>query len=60
MKALLSDLADVLEKHDGGLGYTTADDGVHVYIGSDVPCQKACIEWPTNGNVTYIRKLLKE
>lgn len=32
MLDLLKDLADVLERHKGGLTYTTSDNGVHVSI----------------------------
>lgn len=58
MLELLKDLADVLEKHDGGLTYTTSDDGIHVTQGEE--CGRGvCIEWPSNGNVSEIRRIIQ-
>ena len=58
MIALLKDLADVLEKHKGGLVYTTDDDGIHVTINDDWK-RKVCIEWPANGDVAHIRRFIE-
>lgn len=58
MIKLLKDLADVLEKHAGGLAYTTSDDGIHVTINDDWK-SKVCIEWPCNGNVSRIREIIE-
>jgi len=54
MKQLLSDLADVLEKHKAGLGYTTWDDGVRVYLNSE----SVSVEFPEDGDVRHIRGLI--
>lgn len=56
----LSDLADVLEKHNGGLSYTNNDDGIHVFIGNmnwDNWKNKINIGSPENGN-SDIRSIL--
>ncbi len=56
----LSDLADVLEKHNGGLTYTSRDDGIHVFVGDISPENwktKICIGYPNNGN-SDIRSIL--
>lgn len=58
MLALLKDLADVLEKHGGGLVYTTDDDGIHVTINGDWRT-KVCIECPSCGNVEHIRRIIE-
>ena len=58
MLELLKDLADVLEKHDGGLTYTTSDDGIHVTQGDDWKT-RVCIEWPSNGNVSRLREIIQ-
>ena len=58
MLELLKDLADVLEKHAGGLTYTQADDGIHVTQGEEWG-RCVCIEWPSNGNVSEIRKIIQ-
>ena len=59
MIELLKDLADVLEKHKGGLSYTTDDDGVHVTIDNDWRRGKrVCIGWPADGNVSEIRRII--
>jgi hypothetical protein len=58
MIALLKDLADVLERHHGGLSYTTSDDGIHVHLGEDRK-NSVCVEWPMNGNVSTIRKIIE-
>jgi hypothetical protein len=52
----LRDLADVLEKHRGGLLYTTADNGIYVTQGSDLR-NKICIGWPENGK-SEIRSII--
>ena len=57
MIELLKDLADVLEKHKGGLTYTTDDDGVHVLLGSFCG-PRVCIGWPDNGDVSEIRRII--
>jgi hypothetical protein len=57
MYNLLADLADVLEKHNGGLTTTTNDDGIYVTQNDDWST-KICIEYPFNGNVTRIREIL--
>jgi hypothetical protein len=57
MLALLKDLADVLEKHAGGLHYTKADDGIHVTQGGD--WTSICIKWPRNGNCQSLRKIIE-
>ena len=57
MIALLKDLADVLEKHQGGLTYTTNDDGIHVTLADDWN-DRVCIEWPSHGNVSRIRAII--
>jgi hypothetical protein len=57
MLELLKDLADVLEKHSGGLSYTTDDDGVYVSIGEWGECD-VCIGWPKNGNVSRLREII--
>lgn len=58
MIAFLKDLADVLEKHRGGLFYTTNDDGVHVSI-NDFE-DSACIGLTCCGNVSHIRDMIKQ
>ena len=59
MIELLKDLADVLEKHKGGLSYTTSDDGVHVTINGDWrPGKRVCVGWPDSGNVSEIRRII--
>ncbi len=58
MLELLKDLADVLEKHSGGLSYTTDDDGIYVSIGEGWK-GAVCIEWPQNGNVSRLRKIIE-
>jgi hypothetical protein len=55
---LLKDLADVLEKHSGGLNYTTYDDGIYVSIGEGWK-GAVCIKWPQNGNVSEIRRIIQ-
>jgi hypothetical protein len=45
MLALLKDLAEVLKKHDGGLGYTRRLDGIHVYVGDSLA--SVCIGRPS-------------
>jgi len=55
---LLKDLADVLEKHSGGLCYTKDDDGVHVSVGATYG-DFVSIEWPKNGDVSLIRRIIK-
>jgi hypothetical protein len=58
--ALLKELADVLERHQGGLFYTTIDDGVHVSVGNywEEDGASVCIGWPENGNVSEIHKII--
>lgn len=58
MLELLKDLADVLEKHNGGLTYTTSDDGIHVTQGENWE-SRVCIEWPYNGNVSRLRQIIQ-
>lgn len=58
MLELLKDLADVLEKHNGGLTYTTSDDGIHVTQGEDWE-SRVCIEWPYNGNLSRLRQIIQ-
>ena len=57
MLQLLTALADVLEKYQGGLTYTSNDDGVHATIDGDWK-NKVCIEWPSNGNVVLLRDIV--
>ena len=57
MVELLKDLADVLEKHKGGLHYTTADDGIRVTQGL-VYKPSVCINWPFDGNVDTLRSII--
>ena len=57
MFEFLKDLADVLEKHKGGLLYTTRDDGVYAMI-EDRYSQKVCIGWPCDGKMIELRKIL--
>jgi len=59
MNEFLKDLADVLEKHNAGLGYTTSDDGVHAYVGENWD-GSVSIGWPMCGNVKEIRKMISE
>lgn len=56
MRELLKDLADVLEKHSGGLSSTIDDDGIYVSIGERKGA--ICIGWPQNGNVSRLRKII--
>jgi hypothetical protein len=58
MLELLKDLADVLEKHSGGLTYTTYDDGIYVTQGENCKT-RVCIEWPFNGNVSRLRQIIQ-
>jgi hypothetical protein len=58
MLELLKDLADMLEKHSGGLTYTTSDDGIHVTQGDDWK-SRVRIGWPSNGNVSEIRRIIQ-
>jgi hypothetical protein len=57
MLELLKDLADVLEKHKGGLHYTTSDNGIHVTQNDDYK-NSICIGWPSNGNVSTLRRII--
>jgi len=59
MLELLKDLADVLEKHKGGLTYTTSDNGIHVAIGDVWVGSGVCIGWPSDGNVSEIRNIIQ-
>lgn len=59
MLALLKDLAAVLEKHGGGLGYSTADNGIHVSIGDRWDQRTVCIGWPHHGNVAEIHRIIQ-
>ena len=59
MLELLKDLADVLEKHVGGLSYTDNDDGIHVSIGESWDERGICIGWPQNGNVSELRRIIR-
>jgi hypothetical protein len=54
---LLTDLADVLEKHMGGLYYKTSDDGIYVSVDEDWE-NDVCIGWPMSGNVKEIRRII--
>lgn len=54
--AFLEDLADVIEKHQGGLVYTTRDDGIYVTVGDNY--DKVNIGYPHNGD-HEIHSLLK-
>lgn len=67
--ALLIDLANVLEKHKGGLTYTRSDDGVHVTVedlnmeNADWPSAdrpRVCIGWPENGDVSVLRTIINQ
>ena len=58
MIELLKDLADVLEKHNGGLSYTTDDDGIYVSIGEGWK-GAVCIKWPQNGNVSRLLEIIE-
>ena len=62
MRAFLTDLAEVLERHKGGLCYTTDDDGVHAELENDkgqFVIEGVCIGFPRGGDVREIRELLK-
>ena len=59
MLELLKDLADVLEKHRGGLSCTTSDDGIHVSIGDNWHERGVCIGWPQGGNVSELRRIIQ-
>lgn len=59
MNEFLKDLADVLEKHNGGLSYTNADDGIRAYVG-DIWNGSVNIGWPMNGNTQDIRQMISE
>ena len=58
MLELLKDLADVLEKHNGGLTYNYDDDGVHVTIGEEWD-DRICIGFPDNGDVSKMRNIIQ-
>jgi len=58
MLELLKDLADVLEKHSGGLTYTSDDDGIHLTIGEEWN-DRICIGWPDNGHVSKMRSIIQ-
>lgn len=58
MIKLLKDLADVLERHAGGLTCTTAENGIYVTVGDDWNA-KVCIDWPHNGNVSRIWEIIE-
>ena len=58
MLNLLKDLADVLEKHKGGLATTMFDDGIYVTV-DGAWGKKVNIGWPTEGNVSDLRKIIK-
>ena len=58
MLGFIKDLADVLEKHSGGLSYTTDDDGIYVSIGEGWK-GAVCIGWPQDGNVSRLRKIIE-
>jgi hypothetical protein len=56
----LSDLADVLEKHNGGLTYTSNDDGIYAMMGEFTPeswKNKINIGYPSDGS-SEIRGIL--
>jgi hypothetical protein len=55
---LLKDLADVLEKHAGGLHYTKSDDGIHITQGIDFR-RGVCIGFPLNGDVSEMRRIIQ-
>ena len=59
MLELLKDLADALEKHAGGLSYTTDDNGIHVSVGESWHERGVCIGWPQAGNVSEIRRIIQ-
>lgn len=56
MSDFLNDLADVLEKHNGGILYTQADDGIYVMQGEDNK-KKYWIGFPYNGRVADCRRV---
>lgn len=58
MLDFLKDLAAVLEKHKGGLTYTTSDDGIHAMLRQDW-ANKVCIGFPSFGDTTEIRRILE-
>lgn len=53
----LKDLADVLEKHSGGLIYTCADNGIYCTLNEEYD-KRICIGFPMNGNVGEIRRII--
>ena len=53
--AFLEELADVIEKHNGGITYTRSDDGIHVTQGAE----SVCVGWPDDGDASEIRELIK-
>jgi len=55
---LLKELADVLEKHAGGLSYKMYD-GIYVSVGEGWR-DEVCIEWPQNGNVSRLREIIQD
>lgn len=52
---LLKDLADVLEKHRGGLRSTRDNDGVHVDL---VGCESVVIGFPQDGDVLELQAII--
>lgn len=57
MIAFLSDLADVIERHKGGIAYTVRDDGVYATL-NGCWVSKVNIGWPSNGDVSKIRRVI--
>jgi hypothetical protein len=57
--AFLTDLADVIERHKGGLIYTNDDDGIHAFIGAWARSEPAAIGLPENGDTSEIRRIIE-
>jgi len=55
---MLKDIANALEKHDGGLHYTAHDNEIYITQGDDLS-RGVCIGFPFNGNVSGIRRVIQ-
>jgi len=55
---LLKDLADVLEKHSGGICYYTTGQGIVVSFGQHYD-DEVCIGFPENGDVSKLRAIIQ-
>jgi hypothetical protein len=55
MKAFLRGLSELLERHQAGITYTTADDGIHITIGEE----RVNIGFPDDGDTSGVIEAIK-